>query len=435
MAATGGYREEAETWLAEFSGALEARDAAGAAAMFDDECFWRDLVAFTWNVKTLEGRDAIAAMVGSQLDRIGPTAWRIQGDATLANGVLEAWISFETRLARGRGILRLRNGRAWTLLTAIEELKGFEERKGPARPMGVAHGVYRRDKNWLEARRDEEAALGSVRQPYCVIVGGGQGGIALGARLKQLHVPTIILEKNARAGDSWRNRYRSLVLHDPVWYDHLPYLPFPENWPVFTPKDKLGDWLEMYARVMELNCWGSSECIHASYDDKAAEWTVDVLREGQLTTLKPKQLVFATGAYGPPNIIPLPGVDDFAGEHFHSSWYVTGKPYAGENCIVVGANSSGHDIAADLCEYGAKVTMLQRSPTTVVRSETLMELGFEKLYSESALKAGNHHGQSRSHLCRHALRHHAPRPDSHLQGGPPPRRALLRQTGEIGLSG
>ena len=115
---------------------------------------------------------------------------------------------------------------------------------------------------------------------------------------------------------------------------------------------------------------------------------VDVLREGTAATLKPKQLVFATGAYGPPNVIPLPGIEVFAGEHCHSSRYKSGKPYAGKSCIVVGANSSAHDIAADLWEYGAQVTMLQRSPTTVVRSETLMELGFEPLYSESALQAG-----------------------------------------------
>ncbi len=381
-------REEAEAWLAAFGSALEAGDCASAAALFGDECFWRDLAAFTWNVKTLEGRDAVAAMLEAQLETIGPTTWRIDGQPSLADSVVEAWIAFETRHARGRGILRLKDGRAWTLLTAIEELKGFEERKGRSRPMGVNHGVYRRDKNWLERRRAEEEALGKQTQPYCVIVGGGQGGIALGARLKQLDVPTIVLEKNARAGDSWRNRYRSLVLHDPVWYDHLPYIPFPENWPVFTPKDKLGDWLEMYAKVMELDYWGSSECVRASYDEGKEEWTVDVLREGKRTTLKPKQLVFATGAYGPPNVVPLPGIETFAGEHYHSSSYATGEPYAGKHCIVVGSNSSAHDIAADLWEYGAKVTMLQRSPTTVVRSETLMELGFEPLYSENAVKAG-----------------------------------------------
>jgi putative flavoprotein involved in K+ transport len=382
------HGEEAEAWLAAFSSALEAGDATGAAALFGDECFWRDLAAFTWNVKTLEGREAVAAMLDAQLKTVRPTAWRIDGQPALANGVLEAWIAFETKVSRGRGILRLKNGRAWTLLTAIEELTGFEERKGRLRPMGAAHGVYRRDKNWLERKEAEEQALGKETQPYCVIIGGGQGGIALGARLKQLDVPTIILEKNARTGDSWRNRYRSLVLHDPVWYDHLPFIPFPENWPVFTPKDKLGDWLEMYAKVMELSYWGSSECVRATYDEGNEEWTVEALREGRRTTLKPKQLVFATGAYGPPNVIPLPGIETFAGEHYHSSRYTTGKPYAGKDCIVVGSNSSAHDIAADLCEYGARVTMLQRSPTTVVRSETLMELGFEPLYSESAIKSG-----------------------------------------------
>ena len=388
MGAGRGPQEDVERWLAEFGSALAARDISGAASLFGDECFWRDLVAFTWNVKTVEGRDAIAAMLDAQIDSVGPTAWRLESKPAVLGGVVEAWIGFETRHARGRAIVRLKDGRAWTLLTALEELKGFEERKGRSRPMGAAHGVYQRDKNWLEAKRAEEESLGKDKQPYCVVVGGGQGGIALGARLKQLGVPTIILEKNPRAGDSWRNRYRSLVLHDPVWYDHLPYIPFPENWPVFTPKDKLGDWLEMYAKVMELDFWGSSECVRASYDNKRAEWSVDVVRDGSRTTLTPKHLIFATGAYGPPNIIPLPGIENFSGQHFHSSRYKTGEPYADKSCIVIGSNSSAHDIAADLWECGAHVTMLQRSPTTVVRSETLMELGFEALYSESALEAG-----------------------------------------------
>ena len=144
----------------------------------------------------------------------------------------------------------------------------------------------------------------------------------------------------------------------------------------------------MYAKVMELNYWGSSECVRAAYDEKKGEWIADVRRAGTVATLKPKQLVFATGAYGPPNVIPLPGIEIFAGEHCHSSRCQAGAPFAGQSCIVVGGNSSAHDIAAGLWEYGAQVTMLQRSPTTVVRSETLMELGFESLYSESALEAG-----------------------------------------------
>jgi putative flavoprotein involved in K+ transport len=96
----------------------------------------------------MEGREAIAAMLDAQLDAVGPTIWCIEGEPVLANRVLEACIRFETKNSRGRGILRLKEGRGWTLLTAIEELKGFEERKGRSRPLGVAHGVYRRDKNW-----------------------------------------------------------------------------------------------------------------------------------------------------------------------------------------------------------------------------------------------------------------------------------------------
>ena len=197
-------RAQAEAWLAEFVSALRSRHIRAAAALFGEECYWRDLVAFTWNIKTLEGAAEISAMLAVNLDAASPSNWQIDGEPTTVDSVVEAWLRFETKVARGRGILRLKNGRAWTLLTTMDELKGFEEPKGDKRPKGTTHGVYSRAKNWFEAKQAEEAALGREVQPYCVIIGGGQGGIALGARLKQLGVPAIIVEKNARAGDSWR---------------------------------------------------------------------------------------------------------------------------------------------------------------------------------------------------------------------------------------
>ena len=215
----------------------------------------------------------------------------------------------------------------------------------------------------------------------------GQGGLALGARLKHLQVPTLIVEQSPRAGDSWRNRYRSLVLHDPVWYDHLPYLPFPENWPVFTPKDKIGDWLEAYASIFELDLWTSTTCDAASWNAAAQAWTVTVTRNGQPVTLHPKHLVFATGAYGPPKQPDWPGIDSFKGTVLHSSAYQGASAHRGKRAVVVGAASSAHDVAVDLWEAGADVTMIQRSPTIVVRSETLMQLGFDT-YSEAALARG-----------------------------------------------
>jgi putative flavoprotein involved in K+ transport len=246
--------------------ALSAPDVERAVALFQSDCYWRDLVTFTWNIKTMEGKDQVRDMLEARLAITAPSNWKIADgeDASEADGITESWIQFETAVARGFGHIRLKDGQIWTLLTTMSELKGHEEPLGFDRPMGAKHGAERGRKTWKEEREAEAAELGISRQPYCVIVGGGQGGIALAARLRQLDVPTIIIEKNERPGDSWRNRYKSLCLHDPVWYDHLPYLPFPRNWPVFSPKDKIGDWLEMYTKVMELNYWSSTECKRAS---------------------------------------------------------------------------------------------------------------------------------------------------------------------------
>ena len=380
--------QQAAAWLGQFATCLAARDIAGAAALFGDECHWRDLVAFTWNIHTAEGRPAVAGMLGETLARTQPSHWRIEGEATASGETVEAWITFETGVARCNGHLRLRGGKAFTLLTSMVELKGFEEKKGVTRAAGAEHGVHRDRKTWAELRAQEEAELGVTTQPFCLIVGGGQGGIALGARLRRLGVPTIIVEKNARAGDSWRNRYKSLCLHDPVWYDHLPYLPFPDDWPVFSPKDKLGDWLEAYTKLMELNYWGSTECKSAAYDATKGEWSVEVVRAGKPVTLRPRQLVFATGSSGFPNVPAISGAETFKGAIYHSSSHPGGAAWRGKMAVVVGSNNSAHDICADLWEHGADVTMLQRSSTHVSRSDSLMELGLGPLYSEEAVANG-----------------------------------------------
>ena len=378
----------ATTWLRQFDAALGAGDAATASALFTTDSFWRDLIAFTWNIKTLEGRDEITAMLDATLARTQPSGWRLAEPATEADGVITAWIDFETGVARGHGLIRLRDGKCWTLLTTLTELKGFEEKRGPTREPGTAHGVQRERKSWLERRQAEEAELGVTTQPYCLIVGGGQGGLGLGARLRRLGVPTLIVDKHPRPGDQWRSRYKSLCLHDPVWYDHMPYLPFPDHWPVFAPKDKIGDWLEMYARVMELNCWNSTVCEHAEWDEAAREWVVDVIRDGRKVTLRPKQLVLATGMSAIPNLPDYPGMESFKGTQHHSSRHPGGEAYRGKTCVVIGSNNSAHDICADLWENGADVTMVQRSSTHIARSDSLMDLALGGLYSESAVASG-----------------------------------------------
>jgi putative flavoprotein involved in K+ transport len=388
--------QRAADWLQDFGAALAAGRPAQASALFDNDGYWRDLVAFTWNIRTQEGPAAIADMLAARAADTGASNFALEGEATEADGIVDAWFTFETRVARGRGHLRLKatpaGDRAWTLLTTMTELKGFEEKKGPRRIAGAEHGVHKHRQSWAELRQQEQARLGYEEQPYVVIIGGGQGGIMLAARLRRLGVPAIVVEKNERPGDSWRKRYKSLCLHDPVWYDHLPYLPFPDDWPVFAPKDKIGDWLEMYTKVMEINYWGSTTAKKARFDEARGEWEVVVDRAGQEVVLRPKQLVFALGVSGYPNVPKIEGAETFLGEQHHSSKHPGPDACKGKKVVVLGSNNSAHDICAALWENDVDVTMVQRSSTHIAPSQSLMELALGGLYSEQAVASGiDHH--------------------------------------------
>ena len=384
--------QRVDAWLADFEAALAVRDIDRVAGMFAVDSFWRDLVSFTWNLKTMEGREQITDMLTTRLAGTDPSGFRTRETPTEDGGVTTAFIEFETAVGRGVGHLRLKDEdgqpRAWTLLTALQELKGHEEPKGPSRVLGAVHGDDPDPRSWAEKRAEEEAELGRSIQPYALVIGGGQGGIALGARLRQLGVPAIVVDKHERPGDQWRKRYKSLCLHDPVWYDHLPYLPFPANWPVFAPKDKIGDWLEFYTRVMEVPYWSKTTCTSASFDEESNRWTVEVDRDGEKLTLHPTQLVLATGMSGKPNIPTLPGQDVFRGDQHHSSAHPGPDAYVGKKAAVIGSNNSAHDICKALYENGVDVTMVQRSSTHIVKSDTLMDIGLGDLYSERALAAG-----------------------------------------------
>ncbi len=389
MAAHGAATGQVETWLRRFETTLATGDVQAAAACFGATGMWRDLVAFTWNIVTLDGVAAIAAMLEDTLPRLQPVSLHLDGAATEDGDVVSAWFTFETGVARGKGHVRLRDGKAWTCFTAMRDLKGHEEATGMTREEGVVHGAVKGGRaSWLERRQNEEATLGITEQPYVLVIGGGQGGIALGARLRRLGVPALIIDSNARAGDAWRNRYKSLCLHDAVWYDHLPYLPFPAHWPVYTPKDKMGDWLEMYVRIMELNYWTSATCLGAQYDDAEGAWRVRVARAGGELTLRPQHIVLATGMSGVPELPNVAGMETFMGRQHHSSAHPGGEDWAGRRCVVVGANNSAHDIAVDLWEHGAHVTMIQRSSTLVARASTLRRNGDAGLYSEAAVARG-----------------------------------------------
>ena len=377
-----------QDWLNKFEKLIFEKNIEKILDLFSDTTSWRDLISFTWNIITFESKKEIKLMLSNVLVEINPENFQIIDMKTKIKPG-ETWFSFETKYARCKGHIRLKDGKAITFLSVIDELKGYEEKKGYNRELGTEFGAFKYRKNWLEKQLSDFNDLNESKNPYCLIVGGGQAGLALAARLKQLNVPTIVIDKNKTPGDTWRNRYHSLCLHDPVWYDHMPYMQFPDHWPIFSPKDKIGDWLEMYAKIMEINYWGLSECINASFDELNEEWTVIVDKNGEDVEIKTKHLVFATGMSGMPNIPNIENLDQYKGDYVHSSNFISGSSYKDKNCIVVGSNNSAHDIAAELWEQGAmNVTMIQRSSTTVARSSTLLDLQTRGNFSEQAVQSG-----------------------------------------------
>ncbi|GAB3113329.1 NAD(P)/FAD-dependent oxidoreductase [Janibacter alkaliphilus] len=390
--APGDPLTRTQQWLDRFERALSAADPEAAAGLFATDSYWRDLVAFTWNLKTVEGRSGVADLVAAVADRVSPHGFTVTEAPELADGVVTAWIAFETSVGRGYGLLRLvqedGQDRGWTLLTALYELTGHEEPRGTHRPMGAAHGADKERITWKERRQQETDALGVTEQPYVLVIGGGQGLIALGARLRQLDVPALVVDRHSRPGDQWRQRYKSLCLHDPVWYDHLPYLKFPDTWPVFAPKDKIGDWLESYVSIMEVPYWSSTTVQRATWSEQDQRWRVEVDRDGERLTLTPEHVVFATGMSGKPRLPEIDGAEDFAGDLHHSSAHPGPDAYAGKKVVVIGSNNSAFDICGALWEHDAEVTMVQRSSTHIVKSHSLMEHGLGDLYSERALAAG-----------------------------------------------
>ena len=370
-------------WLARFQAALANPEVADWRSLFAEECYWRDLVAFTWNIVTVEGPDAIAEMARRQGPSVSALDFQLDPDMPAGD---EGWFDFETTAARCKGHVELQDGRCVTLLTAIVELKGFEEPAGRNRVDGLVHKAVRQRRTWLDDRQEHARTLGHERQPYCLIVGAGQNGLALAARMKRLGVPTLVIDAHERPGDAWRKRYKTLYLHDPIWLDHFPYLPFPDHWPLYTSKDKMADWLEAYAKVMELDVWSSTVCKKARFDEARGEWEVEVEREGQTLTLRPAQLVLATGLSGGKYLPEIPGAETFRGQSYHSGDHPGGEDMAGRRCVVIGSNNSAHDVCVDLWENdAASVTMIQRSPTIVVRAETMRNLSGDIPYARKEI--------------------------------------------------
>ncbi len=389
------WEDQVTRWLLLFEQAVSSASSDTLRELVHEDCHWRDLLAVTWQVKTVSGLRNILALIQSFTPDTRPYGFQITQDhaapravARAGVEVIEAIFCFETRVGRCFGVIRLTPPtsntdqlKAWSLLTKLEEIKGFEEQLDRNRPSGESYSRDFKGPNWRDLRdidvRYEE------RSPAVVVIGAGQAGLSIAARLRQLNVDTLVLEKNERVGDNWRNRYHTLTLHNQVQVNHLPYMPFPPTWPTYIPKDKLAGWFETYVEAMELNVWTATEVERGQYDPDKRRWSIETRSsDGRQRTLKPQHIVMATGASGIPNLPnDIQSLANFAGTTVHSEEYTHGTAWQGRKALVLGTGNSGHDIAQDLHANGAKVTMIQRSPTMVVNIEPSAQLPYA-LYEE-----------------------------------------------------
>jgi len=380
-------------WLAAFETALAAADDSRLHSLFHVDSHWRDVLALTWTIQTTSGRDAVVKGLHPRLARAVPSRFAVDPSRMTPRHVtragttaIEAIFTFETDDGQGSGVVRLTPDavdgslKGWTLLTTLEALNGHEERLATARPRGQSYARDFRGPNWLDQR--QAAATYADHDPMVLVVGGGQAGLSIAARLTQLQVDTLIVDRMARIGDNWRRRYHALTLHNQVQVNHLPYMPFPPTWPTYIPKDKLAGWFEAYVESLELNYWTGTELEGGRYDEGAGQWTVTLRRaDGTRRTMRPRHVVMATGVSGIPSIPDIPSLRDFGGKVLHSSQYEDGEAWQGKSAIVIGTGNSGHDIAQDLQSGGAQVTLVQRSPTLIVNVEPSAQLPYA-LYDE-----------------------------------------------------
>lgn len=376
-------------WLAGLNAALQANDAQELAALFRPDCDWRDIVALTWTIETVSDRETVARRLLEAVAASGARAFAVDPERHPPRDVeragedcIEAILKFETEVGRGAGIVRLKRSDcragaalAWTLLTSLDELKGYEEETILE---NAEEPAFERDfhgPNWLDRRR--QASRYEDRDPDVLIVGGGHAGITAAARLKGLGIEALVVDRMERIGDNWRKRYHGLKLHNQKHSNHFPYLPFPKTWPKYIAKDKIANWLESYVETLEIDFWTRTTFKGAVWDDKTKRWTANLaldVADGAGRTLHPRHIIMATSVSGTPNIPEIPTLDRFKGEVVHSSRFANGGEWKGRNVYVFGTGTSAHDIAQDLHGNGAHTTIVQRSPTLIVNVEPSAQL-------------------------------------------------------------
>ena len=369
-------------WVTAFERALDASDDTGLRALLCDPAYLRDNGALTWDYRQFHGPDAVVSMLLGIASEIRPRNFRLSETwpeprliGSEDTTYIEAFFDFETR--HGTGVMLI-NGvpdaavpggvKARAIFTRLERLNSVKQQASHPRGRGYEQDFPGQTwKQHRDARRRHENS-----EPDVIVVGAGQSGLTTAAHLRTMDVSVLVIDRYPSVGDSWAKRYDALALHNPVEMNGFPFLKYPPHYPEYLSKDLMGEWLDLYARYMDLNVWTGTEFTDARFDEAKGRWTASVRRaDGTETTLCPAHIVLATGGIGGKPFVPkLPGLDNFDGPVLHSSQYTSTADHKISRAIIVGVATSAHDIARDLTESGIEVTMFQRGPVVITNVGT-----------------------------------------------------------------
>ncbi|KAI6750445.1 hypothetical protein HG530_014726 [Fusarium avenaceum] len=337
-------QKEAQGIVDNLSNTLAKGDAQAFTDLFLDYGVWRDKLSFTWDYRTFNFKPAILKAATDLFSTTKATNFNFLTPAPKIDrpypdyAQLQFVISFETEIVNASAVVNsvlTKDGwKIYTFHTVAEKLKQFPE-------VQPADGHMTGAISWEKQRAQD---IDSV-DPEVLIVGGGQNGLALAARLNALGMKNLIIDHGQEIGDVWKKRYEYLSLHFPHWADDLPYFPYPKHWPTYTPSQKQGIYMQWYASALELNVWTKSSVAKAEQDDQG-NWTV-VIDKGseEARTIHPKQVVMATSLCGAPMLPAVPGMSDFKGTIRHSTAHDSSREFVGKKVCVIGTSSSGFDTA------------------------------------------------------------------------------------------
>ncbi|CAL9780769.1 unnamed protein product [Musa acuminata subsp. burmannicoides] len=218
-----------------------------------------------------------------------------------------------------------------------------------------------------------------------IIVGAGPSGLAVAACLKEHGVPSVILERSDCIASLWQKRtYDRLKLHLPKQFCQLPRFPFPEHYPEYPTKQQFIDYLESYAKHLEISPRFNQSVQLARYDETCGLWRVRTTGTGTAAGSRSQEveyigrwLVVATGENAESVVPELDGLREFGGDVMHVCDYKSGEAYRGKRVLVVGCGNSGMEVCLDLCDYDAFPAMVVRDSVHVLPREVLGKSTFE----------------------------------------------------------